>query len=112
MNISLRHIAVSAFRNIAETVSVDLGALRPGLYYVRGANRHNPRLGPNGVGKSSLFAEAPTWCMHGVSATGLRSTEVRAWAGKAAPIVALTLDRGDERVVIKRGPRASDVSIN
>ncbi len=37
----------------------------PGLYFVSGHNEHNPGLGANDVGKTTLFVDAPLWCMTG-----------------------------------------------
>lgn len=43
-----------------------------GLYYMTGRNLDRPRLGTNGVGKSSLW-QALHWCGYGVTADALRA---------------------------------------
>ena len=50
----------------------------PGLYFVTGDNLVRPRLGANGVGKSSLF-DAVIWCLTGRTARGLLSPNVANW---------------------------------
>jgi DNA repair exonuclease SbcCD ATPase subunit len=112
VNISLTDLELEAFRNFTKTTSVSLGALPPGLYAVRGLNRDNPRLGPNGCGKSTLFSDAPTWCLYGRTTEGLRTTDLKSWtAGKAARVKASFIIGKDEHV-IQRGPRASDLAVD
>jgi hypothetical protein len=38
---------------------------QPGFYFVRGENKKEPRLGGNGVGKTTLFVDAPYWILTG-----------------------------------------------
>lgn len=51
---------------------------KAGLYYLTGRNEYNPRLGPNGTGKTS-FVDAIFWCFYGKTSRGLRAGEVVAW---------------------------------
>lgn len=112
MKVSLTSIELEAFRNFAKTTTISLGALPPGLYAVRGRNLDNPRLGPNGCGKSTLFSDAPTWCLYGRTTEGLRTTDLKSWtAGKPARVeLALTIDPRER--AIQRGPRASDLAVD
>lgn len=53
----------------------------PGLYHVTGINKDNPRLGPNGVGKSTLL-DAICWCFYGRTSRGLKAGDVVTWGRK------------------------------
>lgn len=112
MNLSLVSIEAEGFRNLAKYIAISLDTLTPGLYYVRGANRARPRLGPNGVGKSSIFAEAPTWCLYGTTATGLRASDVRSWGSKSQPVVSVGLRVDKTHHLVTRGPRPTDIVID
>lgn len=72
----ITHLALQGFRSFQEeqTVSIPDG---PGLCFVGGQNDVEPRLGSNGVGKSSM-GEAIVWCLYGVSSGGLKSTVLHA----------------------------------
>jgi Herelleviridae exonuclease len=112
MNLSLTEIEVEDFKNFAGRHVLRVGDLAPGLHFVRGVNLANPRLGPNGVGKSTLVADAPCWCLTGKTVKGRPTTAVRPWRSKKQPRVALTLAcDGAERVVV-RGPRATDLTLD
>lgn len=66
---------------------------RPGLYYLTGRNDADPRLGANGVGKSTLL-DAVYWCLYGRSLRGLRGNEVVASGLKSCSVTLyLTLDK-------------------
>lgn len=52
-----------------------------GLYFVKGVNKAEPRLGSNGSGKSTLW-QALTWILYGRTASGLKNPDVKAWYGK------------------------------
>ena len=57
-----------------------------GLKYLSGQNLSNPELGPNGVGKSTLW-DAVTYCLYGVSVRGLRASELVSWGDIGAIFV-------------------------
>lgn len=78
----------------------------PGLVLVRGANEDQPRLGANGVGKSSLF-DAITWCLYGKTARGLKSTAVKPWAG-GKPSVRVRVREG---LSIQRSSRPNEIRV-
>lgn len=51
---------------------------KPGLYFIEGDNRSEPRLGSNGAGKSTIFA-ALTWCLFGKNPDNLIAGDVANW---------------------------------
>lgn len=110
--ICLSRIEVEAFKNFADTSTLDVASLPVGLHMVRGRNLVSKQLGSNGSGKSSFFSDAPTWCLSGQTSGGLKTTDVRSWLTKGRPRVALTLQSGKEEITIQRGPRATDLSVN
>lgn len=58
----------------------------PGLYFLRGENRAEPRLGSNGAGKSSIW-KALSWVFWDKTAEGLRADEVSSWFEKKGTTV-------------------------
>ncbi len=54
---------------------------RPGLYYLTGENLDNPRLGPNGIGKSTVL-DAIRWCFYGATSRGLKAGDIVTWGEK------------------------------
>lgn len=58
----------------------------PGLYFLWGENREEPRLEANGAGKSKLW-EALCWVLYGKTPRGLKAGDVANWeAGKGAKV--------------------------
>lgn len=51
----------------------------PGLYFMRGQNLSQPRLGGNGAGKSTVW-DALTWVLYGKTARGLGAGNVCNWS--------------------------------
>ncbi len=58
----------------------------PGLYFMQGINKAEPRLEGNASGKTTIW-EALTWCLFGKTSTGLKAGDVCNWdAGKGAKV--------------------------
>lgn len=73
----------------------------PGLYFLWGENRAEPRLGSNGAGKSRLW-QALTWVFHGKDLDGKKAGDVANWkVGKGAS-VEFCYSMGSEQWVIVR----------
>jgi len=60
----------------------------PGLYFMRGENRQEPRLGANGAGKSTIW-KALCWVLWGKTANGLKAGDVGSWGMKKGTEVRL-----------------------
>lgn len=56
---------------------------RPGLYFMRGDNRAEPRLGANGAGKSTVWS-AIYWLLYGKTPKGLRAGDAANWDSKSS----------------------------
>lgn len=63
----------------------------PGLYFMRGENREEPRLGANGAGKSTAW-KALCWVLWGKTANGLKASDVSSWGVKKGTEVTLAFE--------------------
>lgn len=72
-----------------------------GVIYLKGKNRHQPRLGPNGVGKSSLW-DALSWCLYGKSPSGLKNPDIKPWYGKKSSSVQVHICKNSDEHIIER----------
>lgn len=61
----------------------------PGLYFMRGENREEPRLGANGAGKSTIW-NALCWLFHGKTPRGLKAGDMGTWDTKKGSSVELS----------------------
>lgn len=79
----------------------------PGLYYLRGDNRKEPRLGANGAGKSSLWS-ALYWLSFETTPKGLRAVNIANWETGKGVSVSFCYHTGDEQHVVTRtwGPNS------
>lgn len=82
----------------------------PGLYHFTGKNLHNPRLGANGVGKSTVI-DAINWVLFGRTSRGLKANDIISWGEKSAT-VALTLGLGNEDREISRSQKPNKILID
>lgn len=82
----------------------------PGLYHFTGKNLHNPRLGANGVGKSTVI-DAINWVLFGRTSRGLKANDIISWGEKSAS-VALTLGFGDKDREISRSQKPNKILID
>ncbi len=90
MLLSLRRVGVTNFRGVRGQVVLDFTSTMSGLYFVRGLNRSDARLGSNGAGKSTLFAEALIWALTGGTSRSRRpgsDVENRVAAGGTTSVV-------------------------
>ncbi len=76
-----------------------------GVVYVVGDNQATARLYGNGAAKSTLW-DALTWCLYGRTPRGLRTTDVKPWAGgKPFVNVLLVADGVDYMVMRTTSPK-------
>jgi DNA repair exonuclease SbcCD ATPase subunit len=100
------------FKSFRGSTTIDLeGSV--GLYYLTGKNMVEPRLGANGIGKSTLV-DAISWCLFGKTPAGLRSTDVKSWGAEGAVTrVGVNLRIGDrQHVVVRNAASASTISLD
>lgn len=107
----LQSITLHNFRSYRGTHRFDLPT-KPGLYQLAGRNKANPRLGPNGVGKSSLL-EAVFWVLYGQTTRGVKGKDV-VTSGEDTCRVTLRLMLGADLIEVHRqqAPNLLTISIN
>lgn len=78
----------------------------PGLYFLRGLNLAQPRLGGNAVGKTTLW-EAICWAVYGKTSRGLKAGDICNWGAGKSTCVELDWvndDGTDGRLIRTWGP--------
>ncbi len=88
MQLQLQSIIIENFKSLSGKHELALGKRGPGLHFIRGHNALRPRLGSNGVAKSSLF-DALCWCLYGRTVGGLRTGDIVPWNGDSPTRVTL-----------------------
>ncbi len=96
----LQRVALTNFRSFRGEHTFKFPT-KPGLYCVTGENKDNPRLGREGIGKSSLL-EAVFWALYGKTARSLKGNDIVSWGAKSCS-VAVTLIINDVHYYINRG---------
>jgi DNA repair exonuclease SbcCD ATPase subunit len=91
VNLNFEALELENFGPFNEVQKLYISALEPGLHFVTGKNLAEPRLDPNGVGKSTIWA-ALTWCLYGKTVKGLRNPDVTPWNGSKRVRVAVQIN--------------------
>lgn len=113
MILSLRRITVENFRAVRGRISMDFTATPSGLYYVRGDNLQDSRLGSNGAGKSTLMVEALIWAMTGrVSRSQRPSSDVESRGTSGATKVEVEFAVDGEICAIARSRNPNNLTLN
>lgn len=85
----------------------------PGFYFVRGENKKEPRLGGNGVGKTTLFVDAPYWILTGKTILSQRPGDlVENWDHDNLVYGRMHLILNDTDYLIERGRNPSILTLN
>lgn len=82
----------------------------PGLYLITGKNEIEPRLGSNGVGKSTLL-DSLYWCLYGRTTRGLKAGDVISW-DETSCRVSVELAVTDSVALIKRTQNPNSLTLN
>ena len=94
-------LSITNFRSFRDTQHFFFPQ-QPGLYFLWGENREEPRLDANGSGKTSLW-EALTWLLYGKTSRGLKAGDVANWdRGKGTVVEFEYLEAGQEMPITLR----------
>jgi DNA repair exonuclease SbcCD ATPase subunit len=91
MRLEFDSLEISDFKCFTTKQTLDFASHGPGLWFMRGRNDVEPKLGANGAGKSSAF-DALCWCIYGRTPSGLKNPDVRPWAGRGTPTISLLIE--------------------
>jgi len=98
-SIQLLAVELENFRSFKQSTLIELSP-DPGLKFLSGANKVEPKLGANGAGKSTLW-DAVAYCVTGASVRGVRAADLASWGGgKPRVMTAWSID--GEIVTIER----------
>src|SRR6185312_9891074 len=81
----------------------------PGLYFLTGENKQEPKLGSNGAGKSTLL-DAIYWCLYGRTLRGLKASDVVTW-GQASSWVRVKLTINGEYASVTREQNPNQLTL-
>lgn len=110
--IEFRSVELSHFRCFNAKQSLTLSpANQPGLWFLRGENRVEPRLAANGAGKSSVFMGL-TWCIYGRTPDALRAPDLKPWSGNGTPFVRVEVEIDGELHTIERTAKTNGLRID
>ena len=76
-NIKFQSIEIEGFKNF-KTKQIFNFDREPGLYFIGGKNKKHPRLGSNGIGKTTLF-DALVWVLKGETIRGTEGNVLKSW---------------------------------
>jgi len=97
--IQLLAIELENFRSFKQPTMIELSPA-PGLKFLSGKNRIEPKLGANGAGKSTLW-DAVAYCLTGASVRGVRASDLATWGG-GKPRIMTAWDVNGEIITIER----------
>jgi DNA repair exonuclease SbcCD ATPase subunit len=90
MILDFAKLVIVNFGSFLNEHELDLASFGPGLHFVKGQNKEEPRLGSNGAGKSSLWGGL-CWCLYGKTPDGRRNPDIQPRFGDKATTVELSL---------------------
>lgn len=96
------------FLSVQELVSVHLNDR--GLVLIQGKNKDAEAFDSNGAGKSSMFSDAPLWCLYGMTARGHKGDEVVNRFSKKNTMVCVGIedDNGIDNYEVRRYRKHKD----
>lgn len=107
MHLFFDALDITAFKAYRDPAHIPLERMGLGLWFVKGTNLVNPRLGSNGAAKSTIF-DCLSWVLYGRSIGGHRTPDMKGWhEGAKPPEASLTISAGPtmselDKYVIKR----------
>lgn len=105
----IHKLELTNFKSFSGTFALEFPK-EPGIYYLTGRNKDNPRLGANGVGKSTLL-DAVYWCLYGRTTRGLKAGDVVNWDEKGCGVT-VWLTVGDQHLEVQRSQNPNSLTLN
>ncbi len=107
--VTLKALTIENFKSYKAPITIEFPC-KPGLRLLTGRNDVTPRLGANGAGKTSLF-DALCFLLFGVSARGVRASELVTWGEKRSTVKGEFLI-DDTTISIERTSNPNRILIN
>lgn len=73
-----------------------------GLHFVTGRNNAHTELEANACGKSTLFCDAPCWCLYGKTPRGVAASDIVHWEKKTAKVEFTFYIRGQLVTIVRQ----------
>ena len=109
----IKTITITDFKSYKGAHTISFENNSPGLYLITGENREQPRLGANGVGKSTIL-DALHWCLYGYTPRPDRgkAKSLLNWDGNKGYKVEVVCEVGGSDIKIARQWRPNSLQID
>lgn len=104
-------LRITRFREI-ENLTINFTKMGTGLHYVTGENKVDDRLGANGIGKSTIYADVLHWVLTGKTTRGLRNPDIRPWGSKEHAEASVQFSIGKRQAQITRSTKTNGLRID
>lgn len=102
-------LELEAFKSYRKKTKIEFSAAS-GLKFITGQNDKDPRLGANGIGKSTIW-DAVVWALYGIDTQGDRASEIVSTDLKKCSVT-LTFSVGDLEYVLERQGNPNKLVLN
>lgn len=111
--IEFQHILLENFKSFSGLHDFGFKNRLPGLYFITGINKQQPKLETNGVGKSTLW-DSLCWCLYGKTLRSVKASNVKTWWAESndACKVALSFKKDKQTYTIVRMWNPNQLLIN
>jgi DNA repair exonuclease SbcCD ATPase subunit len=104
---------MQGFKSVVEKLTLDLTSYTKGLYFITGENKSQPRLGSNGVGKSTILPDALCWCIFGKTTRAkVKAGNIVNWSNSVKCFVEIIFDKNGEEHVVKRTQSPNSLTLD
>ena len=115
MKLTFHRVTAQNFRGVTAPVSLSFTDVPAGLYFIRGVNEVEPKLGANGAGKTTVFIDAILWALVGRTAKSQRPGDtIETWGAAKGDTTSVTLEflLDDIPYVIHRSRNPNTLTLN
>ena len=109
--LQIQTLTIQGFKSFISPQTIDFSSQPiPSFIFLTGENQVEPRLGANGVGKSSIF-DALTWVLYGKTPIGLRASNIQNWKEKEPCLVELKFKIKNKEYTLTRTFNPNSVTL-